>query len=307
MQRGCDRLYWEEKEIANEYLVSPLEHGKRLTEEFHTTKKSLMAVLQEMAIFSGLSQEEIFLISSRLQTEEFRKGAEIVSQGDIGDKVYIIKLGSVEVSVFDDTEDTERIVAYLTDGDYFGEIALLGDMPRTATCRAISSVETWVLHKNDFNYLVRRHLDLSEKLDNAVGNMAMLKRMPLFRELTYKQINMISSKFKSKAVPAQTVVTREGELGDAFYIIKSGEVIVTAKAETGEMTVARLGEAEFFGEIALVTDQPRIATVTTISETELLVMEKDDFDAIVELISPDLEQASSRRLLDTRRKLGREI
>ena len=108
---------------------------------------------------------------------------------------------------------------------------------------------------------------------------------------------------KSKVIPPQTVIIEQGAPGDAFYIIRSGEVVVTARSETGERTVGRLGEAEYFGEIALVSNQPRTATVTSISETELLMLEKTDFDAVVGLISPELEQAGSRRLLDTRRKL----
>jgi CRP-like cAMP-binding protein len=304
MERCCDWLYWEEREVADEYLISPLQLSKKLTEEFRMAKKDLQSMLQRIAIFPGLSQEEVFLISSRLQTEKFREGTEMVKQGDLGDKFYIVKSGRVEVLVRDDTNGTERVVAHLSEGDYFGEIALLGDVPRTATCRATAPVEVWVLNKRDFNQLVRRHFDLSEKLDRAVANMTMLKRMPLFRELTYKQIDMILSRLRSKTVPAQTTIIRQGEPGDAFYIIRSGEVMVTAMSETGERIMAELGEAEYFGEIALVTDRPRTATVTSASETELLILEKIDFDAVVKLVSLDLEQAGSRRWLDTRRKLG---
>jgi len=304
MQRACDRLYWEEREVADEYLISPLERGKKLTEEFRMAKADRLNVLQGMAIFSGLSQEEILLISSRLQTEKFKKRAEIVKQGDVGDKLYIIKSGRVEVSVRNDNDGTERIVAHLSEGDYFGEIALLAEVPRTATCRAGTSAEMWTLNKRHFDQLVRKHLDLPEKLDRAVANMTMLERMPLFREFTYKQINMISSRLKSQTAPTESVIIRQGEPGDEFYIIKSGEVEVTASSEALEKTLARLGEAEYFGEIALLTGQPRIATVKAVSETELLIMEKSDFDAIVELISSDLEQAGSRRQLDTRRKLS---
>jgi CRP-like cAMP-binding protein len=310
MERACDRLHWEEREVANEHLISLLKRDKRLTEEFQMLKNNLLSMLQGVSIFSGLSQEEILLISSRLQTERFRKGTAIIKQGDVGDKLYLIKSGHVEISVHDDADDTERIVAHLSAGDYFGEVALMGDVPRTATCRATTSVEVWILSKRDFNQLVRRHFDLSEKLDRAVATMTMLGRMTLFRELAYTQINMISSRLKSKTVPAQTVIIRQGEPGDAFYIIKSGEVVVTAGSETGEKTVGKLGEAEYFGEIALVTGQPRTATVTSVSETELLILEKSDFDAVVELVGErgsvpaHLEQAGSRRLLDTKHKLG---
>ena len=302
MQSGWDGLYWEEREVADEYLFSPLARGKKLSEEFQKTQKNLLIMLQKMAIFSGLSEREIFLMSSRLQIEKFRKGMDIVKQGDAGDKLYIIKSGEVEVLVRSD-DDMERIVAHLGEGDYFGEVALVGDVLRTATCRATTSLEVWALSKRDFNQFVKSHLDLPEKLDSAVATMTMLKRMPLFREFEYKQINMISSMLKSEAIPPQTTIIKQGDPGDAFYIIRSGEVVVTAKSEVEEKIVGRLGAAEYFGEIALVANQPRTATVTSVSETELLRLEKRDFDTVVELISSELEQAGSRRLLDTRRKL----
>ena len=115
---------------------------------------------------------------------------------------------------------------------------------------------------------------------------------------------MISSMLKSRLVPPGNVIIRQGEPGDAFYIIRSGEVSVSVEDQTGERVVGRLGEAEYFGEIALVSNQPRTATVASVSETELLVLEKNDFDTVMELVSAELEQAGSRRLLDTRRKLG---
>jgi cAMP-dependent protein kinase regulator len=303
LERGCDRLYWEERELANEYLISPLKRGKKLTAKFRITRENLLSMLREIAIFSELSQQELSLMSSRLQMERYRKGSEIVRQGDMGNKFYIIDSGKVEVAVHDNNSAMERIVANLSQGDYFGEIALIGEVPRTATCRATTPVWVWVLDKGDFNQLVRSHLDLPEKLDRAVTNMTMLKRMPLFRELTYKQINMISSMLESRVVPSRTVIIREGEPGDAFYITKSGKVMVTARTDAGEKTVGVIGEAEYFGEIALITDQPRIATVTSISETELLILQKRNFDAVFELISSELEQAGSRRMLDTRHKL----
>ena len=303
VQRGWDQLYWEEREVADEYLFSPLERGEKLTEEFRAAKKDLASTLQGMAIFPGLSKTEISLISSRLKIEKYRKGMEIVRQSDVGDKFYIIRSGEVEISVRSDTDGIERTVARLSDGEYFGEVALVGDVLRTATCRATTPVEVWALSKRDFSQLVRSNLDLPEKLDRAVAIMTMLKRMPIFRELKYKQINAISSMLKSKLVPPGTAIIRQGGPGDAFYIIRSGEVSVLVETETEGKTVGRLGEAEYFGEISLVSNQPRTATVTSTSETELLILEKSDFDAVLGPISVELEQAGSRRLLDTRRKL----
>jgi len=302
VQRGWDQLYWVEREVADEYLFSPIKRGEKLTKEFRRAKRSRTNALQKIDFFSGFSKEELSRISSRLRTEKYKKGIDIVKQGDVGDELYIIRSGEVEILVRSDTDDMERVVAHLSGGDHFGEVALVVDVPRTATCRARTSVEVWVLSKEDFNQLLRDNLDLPEKQDRAMAAMTLIRRMPIFREFKDKEVNIISSMLKSKSVPPKTTIVKQGEPGDAFYVIKSGEVVVSVRTETGEKPVGRLGEAEYFGEIALVSNQPRTATVTSMSETELLVLEKSDFDTVMELIGTELEQSGSRRLLDTRRK-----
>jgi len=76
---------------------------------------------------------------------------------------------------------------------------------------------------------------------------------------------------------------RQGELGEQFYIIKSGRVEVTAHNEHGQSTVVRtMGPGDFFGEISLLTGEPRSATVTALEDAEMLVINKEDMRCMLE-------------------------
>jgi CRP-like cAMP-binding protein len=77
-------------------------------------------------------------------------------------------------------------------------------------------------------------------------------------------------------------VVTQGDPGDAFYVIARGEVEIVAADAVGERRMRTLGEGEYFGELALLGDAPRSATVRTLQPTELLRLGRDDFVALCE-------------------------
>jgi len=135
----------------------------------------------------------------------------------------------------------------------------------------------------------------------------MLRRMPLFADFPPRQLQSLLGRLESETCPAGTVVVRQGEPGDRFYIIASGLVEVLVEEGGGEgRVVARLSRGEYFGEIALLADVPRTATVRTVRECEFFVLARREFEDLVRtqvLAGEYLERVSSRRVLDTRRKL----
>jgi CRP-like cAMP-binding protein len=98
----------------------------------------------------------------RLSLERYRAGDTIVRQGDVGDRMYIVKSGRVGVLV--ESNGREMPLTVLTRTDYFGEIALLQDVPRTATCRCLEAVEVYALQREDFQELLNR----SDAFDEAI-------------------------------------------------------------------------------------------------------------------------------------------
>ena len=126
-----------------------------------------------------------------------------------------------------------------------------------------------------------------------------LKVIPLFASLNDDELAYVGKMVNSVTYPASQIIVQQGERGETFYIVVAGQVRVRRRDETGAEAIIRLlGTGQFFGEIGLLYDEVANATVETVSQTTLLYIQKDDFDAMVARLSgvrKQLEQAAGRR------------
>jgi MFS family permease len=121
------------------------------------------------------------------------------------------------------------------------------------------------------------------------SELALLRVIPIFAPLPPMTLEQLASHLSHLSVPAGRVVFRQGEPGDLFYVISGGEVAV---AVDGRPQVT-LGRGAYFGEIALLRDVPRTATVTALTEVELYALERDVFIAAVTGHAPSAEAADA--------------
>ncbi len=134
-----------------------------------------------------------------------------------------------------------------------------------------------------------------------------LSRVPLFRELDPRVLSRIADLAEERTFDTGRRVVNMGEPGDTLYVLLEGAVAVLYPARSEEFELARLGPGEFFGEMALLNDSPRSASVQVLEPTRALALRKDAFRRIVqespELALKLLETLSTRiRLAD--RSLG---
>jgi voltage-gated potassium channel len=115
-----------------------------------------------------------------------------------------------------------------------------------------------------------------------VVTFAMVARVPLFARLDAAAIADLVAILRARTVPSGTTIIRRGDRGDAMYLIASGRVEV--ESAVGKVV---LEEGEFFGEMALLSREPRSATVTSVRSTDLLVLDADDFLRLVDRL-PDI-------------------
>lgn len=131
-----------------------------------------------------------------------------------------------------------------------------------------------------------------------VVTFAMVARVPAFEQLDAASIAELVNILRARTVAAGTVLIREGDPGDAMYFLASGEVEVTNATIN-----VRLSEGEFFGEMALLSRQPRTATVTATKSTDLLVLDVNDFLRLLDRL-PAIK-ARVEAVADFRREGGR--
>mmetsp|Transcript_45620 Transcript_45620/g.105901 ORF Transcript_45620/g.105901 Transcript_45620/m.105901 type:complete len:1072 (+) Transcript_45620:143-3358(+) len=145
--------------------------------------------------------------------------------------------------------------------------------------------------ENDSNAPCKLALLSAEGLKTLIGNekaeeklnqrqrMALLRKVYVFRHLSNYHCKLLAKSFRTIILKAQDKVVTEGEMGNAFFVIKTGEFLVTI----GGRTIRTLGKGDYFGERALLYDEPRSATVTCLStEAELLRTDKTVFMQILE-------------------------
>ena len=126
-------------------------------------------------------------------------------------------------------------------------------------------------------------------------DQARLKDVPFFSSMSEQDLAAVARQTDEISVAAGTVLAREGDLGDEFFVIASG----TAEVTSGGAPVAKLGAGDFFGEIALIREEDRIATVTATSPMVLMVMKGSSFRSLDSSI-PELRETVSKALAERR-------
>ena len=137
---------------------------------------------------------------------------------------------------------------------------------------------------------------------------AVLKAVPLFASFPEEQLRLITTLVTRKSTPRSTTIMAGGDPTDHLYIVLSGRLkVMMSDAEGKEVILSILGPGEFFGEMGLIDDEPRSATVVTIEPCELLSIAKRDFK---KCLADNFEMAMAvmrglvRRLREADRKIG---
>lgn len=125
------------------------------------------------------------------------------------------------------------------------------------------------------------------------GIVAILKRVDFLNKLSEDDLLILAQKTKHQIFSAGEVLFRQGDTGKTFYIINSGRAQVTVKNACDEIVLVReMGKNDFFGEMSLLTGEPRSATVSAIEDTEVLLLTKDDLKELLDKNEPVKENIS---------------
>src|SRR6185436_347366 len=135
-----------------------------------------------------------------------------------------------------------------------------------------------------------------------------LKAVPFFTQLNEHELEVVRAVASERSYAKTAVVLTEGETGDSLYMIQSGKVKVVIGDEEGrEIILKILGPGDFFGEMSMIDQEPRSASVTTIEPVTLLVLTHAAFDRCVEQaprIAKVVMQILAQRVREADRKIG---
>ncbi len=161
-------------------------------------------------------------------------------------------------------------------GEAFGELGLSEGAPRSASVRALERSELFEISKGTFDQLLARMVHVPA-FAPTLQRMNELKALPAFRHLEPDELGTVLEHGEWRNYPPGEAIVREGDVGDAFYAIASGRADVRSR----EGAARELGAGDHFGEIALLLDVPRTATVTARTPLRAYRLTREGFDRIV--------------------------
>jgi cGMP-dependent protein kinase 2 len=255
--------------------------------EIYTIKDSLNSVL----VFERLDNAIKDRIISNMYLRYVQAGQVIIQQDAIengADEMYVIKEGTFDVFL------KRKGIVFKTHtkrkGECFGESGLLYNSPRPASVIAACDGAIWVLTRECyFNNIKEANESNRVQLELFVNSVPILEHLP--KESLYK----ILDAFEIRVFSMNDVICKEGDACDTFYIIKEGEVEVLKDDEV----VNTLFQSEFFGEKAILANEPHDNTIRVVSNTLVaLTLQKNVFQSILgpyqEAINKQVNMTSDR-------------
>jgi cAMP-dependent protein kinase regulator len=163
-------------------------------------------------------------------------------------------------------------------GEFFGELALLYNAPRAASIIAKSDdCLCWSLDRDCFKNIVK---DASMKKRNKY--VKFLSGVEILKTLKPNEIESIVDAIKEEKYKAEEKVIEQGAPGDRFYILEEGKAVAIKTFDDGvTQEVKSYNDGDYFGELALLRDEPRAATVKILVDSTFLSIEREAFKRLL--------------------------
>ncbi|TVY82720.1 cAMP-dependent protein kinase regulatory subunit, partial [Lachnellula suecica] len=253
---------------------------------FHKKTPEQLARLQKSIsgnfLFSHLDDEQSAQVLGALVEKPIpAKGIKVITQGDQGDFFYVVEKGSFDVYV-NPTGALEpgmdglgKKVATIEPGGSFGELALMYNAPRAATVMSADAGCTlWALDRITFRRILMDSTFQRRRLYESF-----LEEVEILSTLTRYERSKIADALETQKFPAGTTIIKEGDAGEAFYLLESGEA--EAYKNGTEKAVKQYRKGDYFGELALLNDAPRAASVVSTTEVKVATLGKDGFQRLL--------------------------
>jgi cAMP-dependent protein kinase regulator len=228
-------------------------------------------------LFAHLAEEQASQVLGALQERSIPKtGIKVITQGDVGDYFYVVETGSCDVHVNPSgklepgPDGLGNKVTTVGPGGSFGELALMYNAPRAATVVSAETCTLWALDRVTFRRIL---------MDAAFARRRMyegfLSEVPLLQTLLPYERSKVADALETVKHKAGDVIIKEGEPGENFFILEDG--IAEVYRDDTKGCVKTYGKGDYFGELALLNDAPRAASVIAKTDVKVARLGKDGF------------------------------
>jgi cAMP-dependent protein kinase regulator len=232
-------------------------------------------------IFSHLDEQQTSQVLGALVEKTIpTRGIKVISQGDVGDYFYVVEKGVFEVYVSSSgkleggADGMGSKVNTMKEGSSFGELALMYNAPRAATVVSTEPSTLWALDRVTFRRIL---------MDSAMKRRQMYERflaeVTLLSGLTeYERSKIADALNTQKFAPGQKII-EEGDVGEDFFILEYGEAEVYKRGN--QQPVHKYKKGDYFGELALLNDAPRAASIVATTDVKVAALGKEGFQRLL--------------------------
>jgi diguanylate cyclase (GGDEF)-like protein len=197
--------------------------------------------LRGIGIFTDLPAGERAQVAGRMQQRSLRKGATLFSEGDPGDELYVILSGSMAVTV-KTPDGAEITLSEIGAGGFLGEMSIIEQAPRSATCRALADCELLALHANDFLELIASRPQAAAAILRSMGTITATR--------LGNTGSLLSQMVKWGEGSRKRAITDEatGLFNRRFYDESLGDIVRRAELERSALALAMF-DLDHFGDL----------------------------------------------------------
>lgn len=248
-------------------------------EKTQDERACIEAALKGNFVFESLSDFNPLI--DAFEKVSFQATDAIINQGDDGDYFYTIWQGECEFMI------DGKQVGTAGPGVSFGELALLYTCPRAASVRALEDVVLFRVDQTCFRYLLKNVTEKSQ--DEKIALLAGVSFLETLSRHEHSKLSrvMIPVRFRK-----DDYLLKRGDAGDAFFVVKMGELKVT---DTDTDTTLKAGD--FFGEKALVSNEPHAADIVALTDGLAFRIDKATFERVLGKLSKLILRAQEQKAL----------
>ena len=244
-------------------------------------------------IFNALEDQDMATVVDAFEEKRYKSGEYVITQGEQGDVIYLVDTGELGCEKTFKKGDKPTFLKNYYEGDSFGELALLYNVPRAASIYAKTDVILWALDRGTFNNIVKEAaIKKREKYEKSLKNVHILSTIDNY------ELSQICDAVHSEKVNAGEFIIKQGEKGDKFYILDEGEAYASKVFNEGEeaKNVKDYKSGDYFGELALLKDEPRAASIIAKTDCKLLTLDRMAFKRLLGPLEDILQRNSETYL-----------
>lgn len=234
-------------------------------------KVRLADTLSKSFMFADLDEKDMETIIMAMKECNFTPGTKVITEGEDGDYLFVIEKGSLECTKMIDGQNV--VVKTCSEGDVFGELALLYNQKRAAHVTAKNQCVCWQLDRDTFANIVQEAaVKRREKYDKFLQSVTLLSTIDAYER------SQIADALVPETYNLNQVVVKQDDPGNNFYIVETG----TLYALKNDVRVKEYKVGDYFGELALLKNQPRAASVIVSSDkARVLSMSRVSFSKML--------------------------